>query len=147
MLQSSANDMSHINFLCNICCVKNVLQIVYHTSIFSVTAVFQWCVFFTYVYIRVLSTRQWTSLRVLSIPYVYVGRKNAGLEINPNICCVNNLPQMICHESVNFLCNICWVNNVPQTTYHASIFSATFALKIFYKWHVRRIHFLCNTLC
>ena len=35
-------------------------------------------------YVRVLNTRQWKSLRVLSIPYVYVGRKNAALEINPN---------------------------------------------------------------
>ena len=31
--------------------------------------------FFTYVYVRVLNTRQWTSLRILSTPYVYVGRK------------------------------------------------------------------------
>ena len=35
--------------------------------------------FFTYVYVRVLNTRQWTSLRVLNTPYVYVGQKNAGL--------------------------------------------------------------------
>ena len=42
----------------------------------------QWCVSFTYVYIRMLNTRQWTSLRVLSTPYVYVGRRNAALEIN-----------------------------------------------------------------
>ena len=39
--------------------------------------------FFTYVYVRILNTRQWTSLRVLSTPYVYVGRENAALEINP----------------------------------------------------------------
>ena len=40
--------------------------------------------FFTYVYVRMLNTRQWTDLRVLSTPYVYVGRKkNAALEINP----------------------------------------------------------------
>ena len=42
--------------------------------------------FFTYVYVRsvrVLNTRQWTGLHVLSTPYVYVGRKNAALEINP----------------------------------------------------------------
>ena len=39
--------------------------------------------FFTYIYVRMLNTRQWTSLRVLSTPYVYVGRKNAALEINP----------------------------------------------------------------
>ena len=39
--------------------------------------------FFTYVYVRMLNTHQWTSLRVLSTPYVYVGRKNAALEINP----------------------------------------------------------------
>ena len=38
--------------------------------------------FFTYVYVRILNTRQWTSLRVLSTPYVYVGRKNAAVEIN-----------------------------------------------------------------
>ena len=36
--------------------------------------------FFTYVDVRVLNTRQWTSLRVLSTPYVYVGKKNASLE-------------------------------------------------------------------
>ena len=46
--------------------------------------VFQCCVLFTYVYVRMLNTRQWTSLRVLSTPYVLcVGRKNAALEINP----------------------------------------------------------------
>ena len=45
--------------------------------------------FFKYVYVRTLNTRQWTSLRVLSTPYVYiykityVGRKNIALEINP----------------------------------------------------------------
>ena len=39
--------------------------------------------FFTYVYVRMLNKRQWTSLRVLSTPYVYVRRKNAALEINP----------------------------------------------------------------
>ena len=32
--------------------------------------------------LRLLNTRQWTNLRVLSTPYVYVGRKNAALEIN-----------------------------------------------------------------
>ena len=32
--------------------------------------------------VRMLNTRQWTSLRVLGTPYVYVGRKNAALEIN-----------------------------------------------------------------
>ena len=37
----------------------------------------------TYVYVRVPNTRQRTSLRVLSTPYVYVRRKNAALEINP----------------------------------------------------------------
>ena len=37
--------------------------------------------FFSYV--RMLNTRPWTSLRVLSTPYVHVGRKNAALEINP----------------------------------------------------------------
>ena len=31
-----------------------------------------------------LNTRQWTSLRVLNTTYVYVGRKNAALEINPD---------------------------------------------------------------
>ena len=31
--------------------------------------------FLTYVYVRVLNTRQWTSLRVLSTPYVYVHEK------------------------------------------------------------------------
>ena len=36
-----------------------------------------------FFYLRVLNTRQWTSLRVLRTPYVYVGRKNASLEINP----------------------------------------------------------------
>ena len=36
--------------------------------------------FFTYVYVRVLNTRQWMSLRVLSTPYVYVRKKNASLE-------------------------------------------------------------------
>ena len=41
--------------------------------------------FLTYGYVRVLNTRQWTSLRVLSTPYVYVGRKNAALEINPSL--------------------------------------------------------------
>ena len=35
-----------------------------------------------YVYVHMLITRQWTSLRVLSTPYVYVGRRNAALEIN-----------------------------------------------------------------
>ena len=39
--------------------------------------------FYAYVYVRVLNTRQWTSLRVLRTPYVYEGRKNAALEINP----------------------------------------------------------------
>ena len=39
--------------------------------------------FFTYVHVRMLNTRQWTNLRVLRTPYVYVGRKNAALEINP----------------------------------------------------------------
>ena len=33
--------------------------------------------------VRMLNTRQWTSLRVLSTPYIYVGRENAALEINP----------------------------------------------------------------
>ena len=40
--------------------------------------------------LRLLNTRQWTNLRVLSTPYVYVGRKNAALEINLYIhffCC------------------------------------------------------------
>ena len=44
----------------------------------SVKTVFQCCVFFTYVYVRVLNTRQWTSLRVLSTytyEYVYVRKK------------------------------------------------------------------------
>ena len=41
-----------------------------------IKAVFQWCVFFSYVYVRVLNTRQWTSLRILSTPYVYVYVKN-----------------------------------------------------------------------
>ena len=36
------------------------------------TTVFQCCVSFTYVYVRMLNTRQWTSLRVLRTPYVYV---------------------------------------------------------------------------
>ena len=36
-----------------------------------------------FIYVRMLNTRQWTSLRVLSTPYVYVARKNAALEINP----------------------------------------------------------------
>ena len=31
--------------------------------------------FFTYVYARVLNTPKWTSLRVLSTPYVYVRKK------------------------------------------------------------------------
>ena len=36
---------------------------------------------FTYVYVRVLNTRQWTSfLSFLSTPYGYVGKKNASLE-------------------------------------------------------------------
>ena len=34
--------------------------------------------FFTYVYVRVLNTRQWTTLRVLSTPYVYVRKGKAG---------------------------------------------------------------------
>ena len=42
-------------------------------------AVFRWFVFF---YVRVLNTRQWTSLRVLSTPYVYVRKNNASLENN-----------------------------------------------------------------
>ena len=33
-----------------------------------------------FIYVRVLNTRQWTSLRVLSTPYVYVRKKNASLE-------------------------------------------------------------------
>ena len=48
----------------------------------TLKAVFEWCVFlrrFTYV---CSNTRQWTSLRVLSTPYVYIGRKSAALEIN-----------------------------------------------------------------
>ena len=36
-----------------------------------------------FLYVCLLNTHQWTSLRVLSTPYVYVGRKNAALEINP----------------------------------------------------------------
>ena len=35
-----------------------------------------------YVYVRMLNTCQWMSLRVLSTPYVYVGRKNVALENN-----------------------------------------------------------------
>ena len=35
-----------------------------------------------FFYVRMLNTRQWTSLRVLSTPYVYVGWKNAALGIN-----------------------------------------------------------------
>ena len=45
----------------------------------SIKTVFEWCVF----YVRMLNTCQWTSLRVLSTPYVHVGRKTAALEINP----------------------------------------------------------------
>ena len=49
----------------------------------SIKAVFQWCVFFTYVYARVLNTHQWTNLRVVSTPYVYVRKKNASrLQMN-----------------------------------------------------------------
>ena len=55
-----------------------------------VKAIFQCCIFFTYVYVRMLSTRQCTSLRVLSTPYIYVGRKNAALENNPR-CQSENL--------------------------------------------------------
>ena len=33
-----------------------------------------------FYYARMLDTRQWTGLRVLSTPDVYVGRKNAALE-------------------------------------------------------------------
>ena len=33
-----------------------------------------------FFYVRVLNTRQWTSLRVLNTPYVYVRKKNAALE-------------------------------------------------------------------
>ena len=33
-----------------------------------------------FFYVRVLKTRQWTSLRVLSTPYVYVRKKKASLE-------------------------------------------------------------------
>ena len=36
--------------------------------------------FYTYIYVRVLNTRQWTSLRILSTPYVYVRKQNASLE-------------------------------------------------------------------
>ena len=41
---------------------------------------------FFYVRLRtyMLNTRQWTSLRVLSTPFLYVGRKNAAQEVNPN---------------------------------------------------------------
>ena len=39
----------------------------------------------TFFYVRVLNTRQWTSLRVLNTAYVYVSRKNAALEINPKL--------------------------------------------------------------
>ena len=38
---------------------------------------------FTYVYVRILNTRQWTSLRVLSTPYVYVGRKKRSTGNQP----------------------------------------------------------------
>ena len=42
---------------------------------FTFKAVFQWC-----FDVRVLNTRQWTSLCVLSTPYIYVRKKNASLE-------------------------------------------------------------------
>ena len=51
----------------------------------EVKAVFQWCVFFTHVYVRVLNTRQWTSLRVLSTPYVYA-RKKKGIGWKTAFC-------------------------------------------------------------
>ena len=37
--------------------------------------------FYTYVYVRVLNTRQWTSLRVLSTTYVYVKKRITGKQL------------------------------------------------------------------
>ena len=33
-------------------------------------------------YVRMLNTRKWTSIRVLSIPYVFIGRRNTALEFS-----------------------------------------------------------------
>ena len=53
--------------------------------------------FFTYVYVHLLNTRQWTSLHVLSTPYVYVCKKKRSTRKQPLLsnsfsCAYNLLP-------------------------------------------------------
>ena len=49
------------------------------SSFIILKAVFQWCIFLTYVYVRVLKHAS-SSLRVLSTPYVYGRKKNTSME-------------------------------------------------------------------
>ena len=78
-----ANGQSEAEMITSLCnCQRSLLsrrcEVLIYVVLHSWTwlkAVFKWCGFITYVYVRMLNTRQWTSLRVLSTPYVYVRKK------------------------------------------------------------------------
>ena len=81
-----------------------------------------------------LNTRPWTSLRILSTQYVYVGRKNAALEVNRDEG--NTL------ETLDFAFRLSAVHQ-PFIFPFLSLHLLRSTLRLFH-WMVKLAHYVCK---